>query len=93
MIEVVARTICQECDGHGKLEVDGVGGWYTVMCSSCKGAGRFPRVLASFADAAALREEIRLGIGCSSGDIGLVPSVSIDRAASAVLAAMGVSDG
>lgn len=63
MIEIVERTVCPTCGGNkvtksisctGSSSDMGVGVVHVGPCSECHGDGTVPRVLATFADAAAL---------------------------------------
>ena len=54
MIEIIARDTCPTCDGNGRFYDRDADDF--LQCSSCHGVGTVPRVLATFADAAALRE-------------------------------------
>ena len=57
MIEIIARETCPTCNGTGKWEQQTVLGPIIGPCHVCDEETRtVPRVLATFADAAALRE-------------------------------------
>ena len=64
MIQVIQSTTCPECDGEGRLEVDGTEGWHTIPCTRCRGTGSLPqRVLATLPDREELREQIADKLG------------------------------
>ena len=103
MIEIIARDTCPTCGGLGEYvtqrmrAADPPLGWsgmdVIARCDECDPVTHtVSRVLATFADAAALLAVINESIGGSSGDMALLPTVVIGRAGSAVLAALGVSD-
>jgi hypothetical protein len=90
-IEIVDRVTCPTCDGREWFE-PGTNHIVRVDCTECGKDGEITRVLATFADAAALHRIARSAISCSSGDMGTVPMAAIQRATDAVLAALGVGD-
>ena len=99
MIEIVARTVCPTCGGSGELRCsDAVGISQELMdicvdktCDTCHGDGTVPRVLATFADTAALRDAINAAI---NRDLGLdsCEDDEWNNTSAEVPAALGVSD-
>lgn len=83
-IEIVDRVTCPTCDGREWFE-PGTNHIVRVDCTECGKDGEITRVLATFADAAALIEQASWA---ETMDLGRVGSV----VARAVLAALGVTD-
>ena len=94
-IEIIARDTCPTCGGTGSVTTHPVNvSWLakTEDCDICHGNGTVPRVLATFADAAALRKKINNSVGFSIGDLGSVSGTTVRTVRDAVLAELGIDD-
>ena len=89
MIEIIARDTCPTCDGNGRFYDRDADDF--LQCSSCHGVGTVPRVLATFADAAAVGKAIREAVNGRLNFDGMDDD-EWDDIRDAVLAALGVND-
>ena len=98
MIEIIARETCPTCNGTGKWEQQTVLGPIIGPCHMCDEETRtVPRVLATFADAAALRPILqdvldRAHDANKQAWEDFLTEEQLESMVSAVLAALGVSD-
>lgn len=86
-IEIIAHPTCPTCGGKGRDANYSL----RTECDTCNGFGTVPRVLATFADAAELRDAIGSSLNESIG-LDSMDDDEWDSVAHDVLAALGVSD-